>query len=599
MLEVQRVIARVRRRVRMQYMDKHSTIDTTGCFLAGKARYIGLVAALTLSCGANAQLLHNVTIGNPKALALGNAVTADPPGIDSIHFNPAGLAKIKGRQMNIKVLAAHMTIDGDFGNPTEPGNDSKSAYYKLQYDPSKDTCNGTDPDTGTPTQSELDNCWGIDPIAGRSSSVDGPALMLPFVGFTEIPLLAFPSGGVAFEDPSRGWTFGTAAYSPQGIGYTRDETDPRLGAGDAGSYNGIGVGVTRLTYFSPTVAIPVSSKLSFGVGINFSYQGMALDTHLRAPLETTAFLTQLEALNNGDILGDNKLYILRPYDSVGRLSLEMEDFMSVGFNFGILYEPYDWLALGFLYQSETTSQLSGDYKMEYTQQFLDTTHALRATDLDVLLGGLFGGTTFNARAVEEGTVELEYIMPQNVAFGTSIKLLPNLKVNVDVKWIEYSVWDELEFEFSNTVDFLNLSSIIYGISGLKDNADPKAMRIRRAYDDTWSIALGAEYQLNDNIVLRAGYEPRTGAIPTSSADLLFPIGDADLYTAGFGWQLSSTTRIDAAFGVLYSEQNVPACASKNANTCQEGDVVYNPYYSIPFSTETIAYIGALSFDRKF
>ena len=47
--------------------------------------------------GCYAVLAENLTIGNAKALALGHAVTADPPGIDAIHFNPAGLAKIKGR----------------------------------------------------------------------------------------------------------------------------------------------------------------------------------------------------------------------------------------------------------------------------------------------------------------------------------------------------------------------------------------------------------------------------------------------------------------------------------------------------------------------
>lgn len=570
-------------------MDKDLNLDHKNRMYRQHARYLALAAAVSLSTGANAQLLHNVTIGNAKALGLGNAVTADPPGIDSIHFNPAGLSKIKGRQMNLKLLAAHMTIDGDIGAPTKPNSAVKTAYYeKHKNNLDRPECNNGD----TPTQSQLDQCWGFDPLANSSTSIEGPGLMLPFVGFTEVPILAFPSGGIAFEDPTQGWTFGTAVYSPQGIGYTRDDTDPSGGTGDPGAYQGVNVGVTRLTYFSPTVAIPVSEKLSFGVGVNFSYQGMALDTYIRAPLETTQFLTDLEDFTD--------LHIIRPYDTVGRLSVEMEDFLSVGFNFGILYEPYDWLSFGFLYQSETTSQLSGDYKMENTDEFQATTHGLALIPGAVL--GVVGGAEFNGTAVEKGTVELEYIMPQNISFGTSIKLLPNLKVNVDLRWVEYSVWDELKFKFSDNVDFLNLSSIIYTISsnyGLKDNADPDEMRIRRAYDDTWSLAIGAEYQWNDNLVLRVGYEPRTGAIPSSSADLLFPIGDADLFTAGFGWQLSGTTRIDAAVGILYSEQNIDACESKNANTCDEGDVVYNPYYSMPFDTETTAYIGAITIDKKF
>ena len=519
----------------------------------------GISCTLLLPTQSHAQLAQNIFIGNPKALALGNAVTADPPGIDAIHFNPAGLAKLRGRQYEIKGIAADFSLKAEFS----PGPELQTAFELF-------------PETLS------------DPLVnGQTSELSGTSVMLPFFGLTEIPALLAATGGASFEVEEQNMVLATGVFAPMLLGLKREPDDP-------GIYSGEEVGITRLTYFSPTVAIPVSDRLSFGVGINFSYQGMALDTYIRAPLETTQFLDSVNELPLPDDLN-----IIKPYDTVGRLSMEMEDFLSVGFNFGILYEPYDWLSFGFLYQSETTSQLSGDYKMENTEEFMLTTEGL--APLGGALGA-FGGAAFNATEVEKGTVELEYLMPQNIAFGTSIKVLPNLKINFDVRWVEYSVWDELKFEFSNNVDFLNLSSVIYTVAGgfdVKDNADPDEMRIRRAYEDTWSVAIGAEYQWNDNLVLRAGYEPREGAIPSSSADLLFPIGDADLFTAGFGWQMSNTTRIDAAFGILYSEQSIDACESKNANTCQEGDVVYNPYYSMPFETETTAYIAAISFDKKF
>ncbi|RLP55645.1 MAG: hypothetical protein D6160_04385 [Ketobacter sp.] len=560
-------------------MNKNNHIKPLARSILKRACYIGTTALCLASLNAHGQLLHNLTVGNPKALGLANAVTADPPGVDSIHFNPAGLAKIKGRQYSVKFIVAHTELDASFGENTEPGADVLQSYYNLRQNAD---CSGL-PNTPDGWQ----NCWGNDPVANQSSSNADPSLMLPFFGPTELPILAFPSGGVAVEDPSRGWTIGTAVYSPEGFGYSRDEDDP-------GAYQGIQVGVTRLTYFAPTIAMPVNETLSFGVGVNFSYQGMGVDTYLRAPLETTQFLTALEDLN----LPSGNLDVLRPYEPVGRLSMEMEDFLSIGFNLGILWEPYEWLSFGFLYQSEKTSQLSGDFKMENSPEFLATTDGLHHTGLDSAFL-LLDGVPFNATAVESGTVELEYITPQNIAFGTSVKVLPNLKINFDVKWIEYSVWEELNFKFDGDVDFLNFSSVVYAISGLKDNADPDAMRLPRNYEDVWSVAIGAEYQVNDNLVIRAGYEPRSSAIPSTSADLLFPVGEADLFSAGFGMQLDSTSRIDGAFGLLLSEQNIGACQSNNANNCKEGDVIYNPYYSIPFKTETTAYIFALSYDKKF
>ncbi len=97
-------------------------------------RYLLLSAlgASLLSAQAHGQLLNNISIGNPKALGLAHAVTADPPGIDSIHFNPAGLAKIKGRQMNTKLLVAQVNLESRFGEPTLPTFEGKKAYYDVR-----------------------------------------------------------------------------------------------------------------------------------------------------------------------------------------------------------------------------------------------------------------------------------------------------------------------------------------------------------------------------------------------------------------------------------------------------------------------------------
>src|SRR5699024_8398892 len=81
-----------------------------------KRRLLTAMAAMTLSYGAHAQLAQNLTI-HPKALALGNAVTADPPGIMAIHYNPAGLTKLEGRQLEVNLMSIYMDIDADFNAP--------------------------------------------------------------------------------------------------------------------------------------------------------------------------------------------------------------------------------------------------------------------------------------------------------------------------------------------------------------------------------------------------------------------------------------------------------------------------------------------------
>ena len=163
-----------------------------------------MVVGSTLSLNTQAQLTHNITLGNPKALALANAVTADPPGIDSIHFNPAGLAKIEGRERSFKVILAHMTLEADIGHQhTEALEQSfEDTYCSASRD-----------------------CFVGDPVANTHSETSDPMVMLPGSGVQSVPAMIVPFGGIAVESPDYGWVFATAIYSPEAIGYERDEND--------------------------------------------------------------------------------------------------------------------------------------------------------------------------------------------------------------------------------------------------------------------------------------------------------------------------------------------------------------------------------------
>ena len=555
---------------------------------AARRRSIALlgITSLLLVSSAQAQLLNNLSIGNPKALGLAHAVTADPPGIDSIHFNPAGLTQIQTRQANVKLLVAKVDLESRFGEPILPDYATKEAYYSVN-----EQCKADYPLDGGSTQADIDSaysqCWGLDPVANTTTSTGDPIVMVPFLGVNSSPILAFPSGGAAFPLENKNMVVGSAVYVPEGIGLTREEDG-------SGAFQGQEVALSRITYFSPTIAIRFSDEFSAGVGLNFSYQGMYIATKFRAPTLTLGFLRDLNNIQGSPLPAIN----FGPYDTVGLLTMEMEDYLSVGFNFGLLWEPKPWLSLGFVYHSEGKSNLKGDYSMENTDEFYETVQGLSQDVLVSNLILLLKGARLNAEKVEKGDVELEYIVPQNIALGASIRVVPSLKLNLDVKWVDYSVWDSLDFKFSQNNDFLSFGTAISTAAGY-DLTTPSSMVITRDYQDTWSVAVGLEYELNDRLVLRAGYEPRTSAIPDDRTDLIFPIGDADLYSVGIGWQYDRITRFDAAFAYLYSHTSTPACGSENANSCAEGNVVYNPYFATPFENEVNGYLIAFSMDREF
>ncbi|OUS05855.1 hypothetical protein A9Q81_03675 [Gammaproteobacteria bacterium 42_54_T18] len=552
------------------------------------------VGAVVFSSTVNAQLTQNITIGNPKALGLAHAVTADPPGIDSIHFNPAGLAKIKGRQRMLKVLAAQMTFETDFGDrhleeaQTGLGGKTLEQAYLDTY------CGGT----------ATDDCgYPVDTIANQSFSTSKPLLMLPGSGMTEVPFLIVPFGGIAIEDPNYGWTFATAAYSPQAIGYERDG-DANNGQND--SYQGERVAISRITYFSPSIGLEINDELSIGASIGFSWQGFGIETKLRAPETTLAYLdATVDEIHNAISDSSLDLAAIGPYDNVGSLTLELEDALSLTFNLGLLWEPTEWISFGLVYQSEGTSDLEGDFKMDHSAAFTEMTQSLASIPLLNTVIGAVAGAPLNGQQLVEGTATLELINPAHFAIGTSIKLFPNLKVNFDIKWTDYAAWKNLEIEFDNNIDFLTVSSLVYGAGGSgfnadgEDNADPDKMIIQRQYESVWSWAIGFEYQYNDRLVVRAGYEPRGSAVPDDRVDLLAPLAEANLYTFGLGYQWDAYSRVDASFGYLESSFKSPAGESQNMNSTTPGQVVYNPFAFLDVEATTTAYIFAFSYEEKF
>lgn len=193
------------------------TVSRPRCALA-----LSLLLAPSIGTAA---LVDNLTIGNPKALSLGNAVTADPPGVDSIHYNPAGLARVQGREALLKLAVAYFNFRAEFGD----------------YHPQ--------------AQEEIDK-WALgetDPVENSVSESDQIMLKVPFVdGRTEwpLPVMIVPTGGAAYVPEGKDYTLGTAAFAPMAAGYQRDDDDP-------GRFMGKEMALTRLTYFSPTIAFKI------------------------------------------------------------------------------------------------------------------------------------------------------------------------------------------------------------------------------------------------------------------------------------------------------------------------------------------------------
>ncbi|MED5611290.1 MULTISPECIES: outer membrane protein transport protein [Pseudomonas] len=510
---------------------------------------------------AQAQLANDITIGNPKAMALGNAVTADSTGIDAVHYNPAALTKLKGRQTTVKLVSGVMDIRAGFHAPPNYG----------------------------------ESTFGVsdDPVANSHSRTMTPTMYLPGLGgMTDVPMLVAPLAGLSINPPGSKFTFATNVYTPQALGYSRDSDS------DPGRYDGRRVSLQRLTYFSPSVGYQMNDSLSFGLSIGFSHQAMALDTDFRNPGLLTGLLQTLH--DTTCVPGAQEIVELvfnvcggriGPYDTLANLKLDMQQTLSPSYNLGVLWEPNDWFAWGAVYQSESRMKLKGKYRVDYTKDWQGFWSGLQNSVFGAFLSPLF---PYGNADEEHGVATLKMTNPDN--FSTGIKLRPfdDWQFNFDLKWSGYSDWNNLEIEFDKELDLLRIAKN-FAPNGATDHS----IILDRGYRDTWSYAMGVQYDVNDRLQLRAGYEYRPSAIPKSKADALVPIGDADLYGLGLGYRWDKDTNIDLGFNYFVSKQSIKNGQSCNLTCTGIDNLVYNPYAGMDVHTTVKAYIFALTYNTTF
>lgn len=534
----------------------------------GSMRQISIVTLLALTFAASAvqaQLSQNLSVGNPVALSLGNSITARPPGTDAIHYNPAGLALLRNEYQQYKLQSAFFRHEGSVSGQA-PG---------VPFVPSEQPEHRQDPILQGETS--------------RPVGVESVSVFLPFFDHVKLPFLMAPGYGFAIRFKDKNYVFANSALTLQAFGYARDEDN-------VGAFNGQQFGITRIAYFNPTIALNLSDDWLVGASIGFSWQGLGIKNRTRTVLHSLGEINALvDALDPGGALGLD----LAPYTDVGTLEIEVQDPLSVAYTLGVLWQPLPWFSWGLTYQSPGKARMSGDFRITYADDFNST--MLRLQPAQGLLAFIDGGP-ISGEKMQSGSVELEYTHPQWMATGISLLLTPQVRVNVDLKWIDYSVTDQLEFQFDRNLDYLSLSSAVNNI--FRDNvggdySDPDVLRLPRDFQDVTDWSVGVEYYYNDALTLRAGYEPRSSVIPENRQDLLIPIGDADLVGLGVGYRMDARSQLDVALGYLVTRIDIKPGESRNSTSTIEGDSVYNPYRGMRVKHQLEAFIFTLAYSKHF
>lgn len=571
---------------------------------------IFVLILLGISPTADASFTDSITIGNPKALALGHAVTADPPDIDSIHFNPAGLTQLKGRQVFIKGIVGIFSTEMELGGYGEYMTDMIENYrqqHKEFEDENGDLLYGRSP---------WDEYVYNETLHTKSKSEGGPTLMLPG-GMIDMPIGAGMAGGASYSPRGSRFTFGTNVYAPMMNGMHVATDDPGRFAQERASF-------TLITYFSPTVAYEVSDELSLGISVNFNYSGMGLELPIHEPHVAIFFLgspfiqgTFCNSDGTPKQVGENSLGIdpgsvvdvcteVPPFTTFGKLSFEVDQNIVLGYNLGLLWKPTPWMSLGLSYNSRVDVEMDGEFSFPIYDPFKTFLYNFHSSDAIEAVGGITGAlgmplpTPEEIQNGSEGPLTVSYELPQRWNAGLSLQVTPDWKWNLDARWTEWSAFSQIQLDFGVDVALLKWGAIadLVGTGG-QNGITPNSVDYQISLRDVAYWGTGVEYRYNDHLVLRGGFEDRPSAVPEDAPNALIPLNDAKLFSLGFGLDLDSGSHIDFAVAHMKSETDFPACSAALGNGCDPANVVYPSYAGQDIKTKVEILIFELGFQRHF
>ncbi len=521
--------------------------------LLGKLKYfwIGLVTLLASSVS-NAAMVENILAFNPKAYSLGNAVTADYVGIDSLQYNPAALVNLKaGFSTEFRLLGAPLV---QMVRRVSPTLTPQYPGFNLFYRGITVRCDSAfKPFAGIGIPSSISANPGRDPVSGGldpsipslnynlpGDTCFGPELVNPNGVFLNDPLDR-PSSDMDRIFPIPG---AIPLYLPN-IGYKPSEDSriafaaqifsnaplPTMGYDKSGVEVLEKLGLMRFT-FTPGMAFQVTDKLSVGGALRVSKSSLQAYVDLEGHSQLFGFLNavvndmcttnQTRRNDNSAFLYDQALNCIElykthqervdaglartsgywpflPWDNIGDVALEGDTPLIYSWNLGVQWQPMPWITLGATYRSKEDDWYSTKGRVYYSPGVSNLFQGINSIPV---LGAIT--STFLLDGSTSDAIELDLNVPWPAAFstGVSMQLLEKTKLNVEYRKYYYSDWKYWDVNITNTeVNAISLLGL------LAPNSDT-TLHIPAGGEDSSYYAYGIEHQWNKRLAYRAGYEDR-------------------------------------------------------------------------------------------
>ncbi len=279
---------------------------------------------------------------------------------------------------------------------------------------------------------------------------------------------------------------GVGTFTRYGLGTTFSEN----WAGRYSSYS------TELNTFSinPNLAYKYNEYISFSMGLELMY----VRADLRKKIDPTG-ANNLEDTSH-DI--DQRLIV---------------DGISPGFNAGLRITPSDEWAIGFSYRSQMQHHADGSASYN-------------------LPAGMSSATLFN-----DSAVTMSMNTPNMFFFGVEYKPIPNLSVEADAIYSEWSTYSDITYNFSKATAI-----------------GRKNVVIDKKWEDVWRFQFGVEYLPIENLALRAGYVYDQSPLREGYEDYMLPTNDRQIVSTGFGLTFDKLV-VDVSYMYLWmKDRNIKA-----------------------------------------
>jgi len=147
----------------------------------------------------------------------------------------------------------------------------------------------------------------------------------------------------------------------------------------------------------------------------------------------------------------------------------------------------------------------------------------------------------------------EVKFPTIVSVGYGLQVSDAVRLETDFEWVQFSRFENLP---------IHIGANPLGVP---------SQNIPENWMDTFTAGFGGDWQINDNWVVRGGYQYYKSPVPNSTFSPAIPDANQNVITIGMGWK-SGHNSLEFAYGLdFYNKRNI----SNDQNPAFDGQYTFN------------------------